>query len=279
MEEIGFERFLELLRGYSSALNCENYMSLIEEGDNTRTRYFYGRQCAISQWIFEYGKKTNVYIDIFETSSDADTDSVIEYWVARCKNLEKEFACPSIQLNAYIVCNTVPKNLEDNIGSRVYTRLGWRFPTDERVKQLSSNDFEAVKLLCNIENSNDTNYGVRLSSSILGSFEEIVINGNNIYSDEDRCYGIFEGGELCGAAICAYIEPLNIALLATVFISNMHRKKGLAKSLVGNALSRYPNAKWVYQVDKDNYPSVALAKSLGFSLEGARVLIYRKETH
>ena len=43
--------------------------------------------------------------------------------------------------------------------------------------------------------------------------------------------------------------------------------------LVEAALAKYPDKKWHYQAARDNAPSIALAKSLGFTLEGAGLFI------
>jgi ribosomal protein S18 acetylase RimI-like enzyme len=51
------------------------------------------------------------------------------------------------------------------------------------------------------------------------------------------------------------------------------RGKGYGKALALAALAEYPDAKWLYVTHSENKQAIALARALGFTLEGVWLLV------
>ncbi len=85
----------------------------------------------------------------------------------------------------------------------------------------------------------------------------------------EAVWGIFDEETLAGVATASYEPGIDLGWLKGIHIAPAYHQKGYGKRLVLTTLAEYPDKKWHYQVARDNAPSVALARSLGFTLEGA----------
>lgn len=72
MTEIGVARLLELLKGYGTAVNWEDYQIYAAEGEHTRRKFYEELGCvtSVSEYIWS-GRKT-VDITVYELSQNAE---------------------------------------------------------------------------------------------------------------------------------------------------------------------------------------------------------------
>ena len=266
MEEITLKKFISLVSSYGSAVHFEFCSDAAEWESNF---FLYAdRGCAISVIEYDYNGQHNIRIAIHQTSPDSDVFSVTEDWMNQRSEFEKIYENPSTSIFVFVVTNgEIPEKWDRYMVYKNFSRQGKAYPADERVRLLTANDIGDVKALCEPSIQDDTAFGKRLARSFHEGFEHYIVR------QDVHAYGIYENGELCGIAICDYSLTLGILNLGNIFISKQHRNRGLGKALVRNALSEYPDVKWAYQSDKNNDASIALAESLGFTLEGASLYV------
>lgn len=268
MRKITLEEFIRLMRSYGSAVHFARCADVADwEINDSLDSLYDDRGCAVSKIEYDFNGRHHVSISIYQTSPDADLHAVAEYWLNRRSEFERLYDNPSIFIFIFVVTgDDFPDEWYKYTVFKNFSRQGEAYPADERVRLLTKEDIDKVKALCKPSMQDDTVFGKMLAECFHGGFEYYV-------ADQDvRVYGIFEGGELCGITECRYSEALGVFGLENIFISKHHRNKGFGKALVRTALSEYPYSKWAYQAGKDNDISIAFAKSLGFTLEGASLI-------
>ncbi|MBQ7931303.1 MAG: GNAT family N-acetyltransferase [Clostridia bacterium] len=147
--------------------------------------------------------------------------------------------------------------------------MGYTAVKDPRVRELFEDNTGKIRSAFEPFLADDTDFG-RQEAKKLSVVEYDWIKQQDPHYG---LFGIFDGDTLCGTADVTYDEDLNLAWLRDVYILPAYRHRGYGKALVEAALAKYPDKKWHYQAARDNAPSIALAKSLGFTLEGAGLFI------
>lgn len=274
--QIKYSEYLKALRSYGTAVNCEDYIFLREyvntpldqvDSEENCNVYYYDRGCMLS--VMEYGNNADssfVYTVIM-TSHDSPILDVADTWLKifdrQVANAGKPSFC-YFKLN--YVAPSLPEFLDKYYGWRCFSRHGFHAAPDPRVRELTKEDAEIIREMCRISSEGDTNFGKQLATNI-SEFDF------DFFKNHIKVYGIFEGNELAGVATSKHAREIDVAFLCDVFVAQKYRNRGLGRALVISALSEYPDKKWVYQSARDNHISINLAKSLGFSLEGAHLLL------
>lgn len=270
MTEITLGQLLGYLRGYGTAVHCEMYGNYTHwyTGDGIKSKFYYDRGCAIVFDNYEYGGRQYIHWQIHQTSPDAEIDAVTAEYKAEAAEYAKKYENPDIWVVSFVVSNgELPPEKDKFYGWRNYSRKGGAYPADPRVRELTPADCDIIKSACAASLENDTSFGKKLANDF------IQLDFENLYGGQ-RIFGIFDGGILAGMATRCYEEALGLAWLRDIFIVPGYRRKSFGSSLVLTVLSEYPDVKWHYQVAKQNEASVGLAKSLGFTLEGAGLFVY-----
>ena len=268
-KEISYPEFIRALEQYGTAVHCEmyannytNYYSAENPGD---AAYFYDRGCVIRSDDYDYEGWHWIWRNIHQVEPDADIDAVGTEYFEEAKKYAKSFARYSLNVIAFTVSNGDLPPQKDRFGGwRNFSRMGETVIPDARVRRLTKEDAELIRGCCapSLTDGGDTVYGKRLA-------EEFSDYDFAYSQDKYALYGIFEDGVLAGMATSMYVGGLDLAWLMNIFIAPDYRGKGLGSALVRAALADYPDKKWHYQVAQKNLPSIALARSLGFTLEGA----------
>ena len=276
MTPITFEEAKRHICSYGTAVHCEmfrNYRA-IYSNDKIRAKFHaffrYERGCVIMEEEYNQDGRRNFFYRIHQCSPDAEIDAVTEDWRTLCLKNAAEYEDPVCRIIQFYISNgelTEEKNQYH--GFRNYARMGYAARKDPRVRELNEADMGVIQAVCEPYLENDIGFG-RIEA---GKFAELEYDWMKEQDPYFRLYGIFDSGSLCGMATTIYDEDLDLAWLEEIFILPAHRGKGCGKALVETALADYPAKKWHYQVDRDNERSVALAKSLGFTLEGAGLCI------
>lgn len=268
MENITLDRLLFLLSQYGTAVHCEMYNYYRCYFDGGTPGLYYERGCAVTEEEYDYNGRRTFSYNIHQVSPDADIEAVAAEWKAKCEERAKNYENPVKWVVMFFVSNgALTPEWDKCLGWRNYSRAGGQTDCDERVRRLTDADAEIIRELCLPCSENDTAFGRQLANTFLNlDFEDL--RRENI-----SLLGIFDGGSLVGLADSSYAIGLKLAWLRNIFIAPDHRKMGYGKALAASALSGYPDVKWHYQAAKHNAESVALAKSLGFSLEGAGLFL------
>lgn len=263
--EISFEKFMELLRGYGTAMNAETYKNL-QNHDGEGIQFCLEHGCAVMVENYApdgYG----IYIGVYQTLPDGDIALVTEEQIKKAKEYFRIYNNPEVHIKSGVVSNgPLPEKWDRLHGWRCYARKGKKYEADPRIKKLTFKDVPSIKAFFEPYLCSEDNYECAEAKTITWQadhFEKIADGANGCF------YGFYEHDELCGVATTCCIKELNIVWLMDIFVASQHRKKGIGKALVLAALGQWPNNKWIYQASRDNMPSTALAKSLGFALEGA----------
>lgn len=273
MNQITFEEAKRHICSYGTAVHCEmfrNYRRWYSGDDPASALFHYDRGCVIIESESDYNSQHYIDYRIHQCAPDAEIDAVTEEWREKCLRIAEKYENPVKWVIEFYVSNgelTEEKNRY--YGWRNYARQGHAVEKDPRVRVLGENDMDMVRAACEPYLENDTNWGRQLAKD----FHTLDYAWLTDYNAPFGFYGIFDGDTLCGMATATYDEDLNLAWLLDIYVRPDHRGKGYGKALVRTALADYPDKKWHYQAARDNDLSAALAKSLGFTLEGAGLFI------
>ena len=274
MQRITYTEFIRRLTEYGCAVHCEMYTNLYtrcyspeEPGECT---YSYDRGCVIRSEDYDYGGKRWICRYIHQVQPDAEIDAVGQEQLANAREYAKQFDAVFMNVIAFTVSNgDLPPEKDCFFGWRNYVRMGEAVIPDGRVRLLTDTpaDVQAIRACCapSLTENGDTVWG-RMEAE---SFAEYDFEG----AGNRKLYGIFADGVLAGMADSVCVEALGLAWLMNIYITPAYRRRGFGQALVLTALSAYPDRKWHYQAARDNTPSAALARSLGFTLEGAGLSI------
>ena len=261
MKEITKTKALEYLAGYGTAVHCAQYRDYKWwYGDDTTAKFYYDRGCV----IVEDEKQQEFRCFIHQAAPDAEVDIVTGEWKQLLMERAGKAENSRIVLVLYYVSNgELPPEKEQYPGVRNYARMGENVIFDSRVRELTKDDAELLYSACKPCTENDTYFGKGEAG--------IFVETDYIFNNEWRAFGIFDGERLAGAALSTYVQELELAWLMDLLILPEYRGRGFGKALVWSALSEFPDKKWYCHTLRDNKESRALAKALGFMMEGAEL--------
>lgn len=270
MKEITENEVLKYLAEYGAAVHCSQYREYkwFYNSGTSAAKFYYDRGCVIVYDEYLDGKQPGFRYLIHHIAPDAEVDTVTEEWkkilLERTVNTEN----PRILLVVCCVSNgeLLPEK-EQYPGVRNYVRMGERVLFDSRVRILTKKDAELLYKTCKPYVEKDTFFGMQEA--------EIFIETDYILDNEWKTFGIFDGDRLVGIATSSYVKDLRLAWLIDLYVVPEYRAKGFGKALVLSALSEFPDEKWYYHTLRDNTESRALAKSIGFRLQGAELYVIR----
>lgn len=249
LKQIDYDTMINYLCKYGTVVHAEFFQMYQRVCPVMPSEYYYDHGCVIVA--------DNRRYNIHQVTPDAQIEAVTAEYVKSCENTESH-------VDMFYVSNgDLPPELDKYLGWRNFARQGEKVPFDSRVRELTENDSELIRSTCAPYIENDTRFGKRLA----WHFYEYIFTILNAH--QHHTFGIFYNNALVGIATSGPVEELGIAWLCDIFIIPEYRKKGYGKALIRSALSAYPDKKWCYQAARDNTESIALAKSLGFTLEGA----------
>ncbi len=269
MTPITYAEFLRYLESYGTAVHCEmygnNYTRYYAE-DAPDRKVYYDRGCVVLIDDSELNGRPWIWRAIHQVAPDADIEAIVAEQLQDARRCVEGVPHPDDCVNviAFTVTNDdLTPEQNAHYGWRNFVRAGYAAERDPAVRRLTENDLPAVKALCapSLTEGGDTNWG------------RMLANDFDRYSIADRphenLWGLFDGNTLVGVATTSYEKGIDLGWLRDVFIAPACRGKGYGRRLVLSALADYPDKKWHYQVARDNAPSMALARALGFTLEGA----------
>ncbi len=264
MNQILYEEALSLLRNYRPAVHMELYRAY-RRAVSPNTRYYLADGCLVVESVGENQR----YYYIHEVAEDNDfstvTRKVYEYF-------EAERACHETFHGEITLCRVgaLSERADAFYGFRQFVRHGndEQYEPDPHVMPLTREDFPDIDRLCASSNTaGDTMYGHLLAQM----FTDVSVWAE----EEDRFVGYrSDEGELLGVAEWQSVDELNLGFLRMLYVSQKHRRHGVGQALVRAAMSNLPDRVWLYQAARDNIPSMALAKSLGFTFDGANLLVH-----
>lgn len=274
MTPITYTEFCCRLTEYGTAVHCEKYTynytayySAEKPGD---AKYFYDRGCVICTEDYEYGGKQWICRNVHQVEPMAALDAVAEEQLADAKEYAKKFAAVVLNVVVFTVSNgDLPPEKNCFLGWRNYVRQGTPVTPDPRVRILTEADADAIRACCapSLVPDGDSRWG-QMEAESFSDYDFRWAEKHGI-----TLFGIFVDGVLAGIATSLFVQDLDLAWLETIHVAPAYRRMGLGQALVLSALAAYPDKKWHYQAARDNLPSVGLAKSLGFTLEGAGLFL------
>ncbi len=267
MTQITYTEFLRYLESYGTAVHCELYANnytRYHETDDADDCYFYDRGCAVKIGDFDYEGKYWFWRAVHQVTPDAEIEAVAAEQLCAVEAQKADHPNHCVNIIAFTVTHgDLTPEQDTHYGWRNFARMGYAVSRDASVRRLTEDALPTVKAACapSLLDGGDTRWGKQLA------------NDFDTYAFEDHpgeaLWGIFDGDVLAGIATSSYEQGLDLAWLRDVFVLPAYRGKGYGKRLVLSALAAYPDKKWHYQAARDNAPSIALARSLGFTLEGA----------
>ncbi len=269
MTPITYQEFLRYLESYGTAVHCEmyanSYTRFYKREDPDR-KVYYNRGCVVLIDDSELNGRPWIWRAIHQVAPNANIEAIAAEQLQDARRCVEGVPNPNDCINvvAFTVTNgDLTPEQNAHYGWRNFARQGYAASRDPAVRRLTEDDLPTVKALCapSLAEGGDTNFG------------HILANDFDRYSIADRphenLWGLFDGNALVGVATTTYEKGVDLGWLRDVFIAPASRGKGYGRRLVLTALADYSDKKWHYQVARDNAPSVALARALGFTLEGA----------
>lgn len=273
MIQITFEEAKRHICSYGTAVHCEmfrNYKRWYSGDDPASASFYWDRGCVIIESESDYDGRHYIDYKIHQCIPDAEIDAVTEEWRVKCLEAAEKYENPVRWLIQFYISNgELSEEKNQFYGWRNYVRQGHAVEKDPRVRVLGEEDMDTVRAACEPHLETDTIWGKKLAQD----FHTLDYAWLKEFNAPFGLYGIFDGDTLCGMATATFDDDLDLAWLLDIYVLPEHRGKGCGKALVHTALADYPDKKWHYQAARDNELSVALAKSLGFTLEGAGLFI------
>lgn len=270
MQEITLNELLGYLEAYHPAVHCESYLiyKMNYRFPDCPVKCYFTDGCAVFHNEFDYGGKHYIECNIHEVSDDCD---FMEAYKA-CETLTaiemvKHDSCER-QLTL-CRCGTIPPALDDFPGTYRFTCMGENFPSDPHVRVLTKKDYADIRAMCDPSNlPDDTWFGRSEAHTFFRCFDNWEYSDGYVkllgYRDDD--------GTLLGIASWGMQDDFNLCcVLRDIFVSPDGRGKGVGKALVRAAMANAPEKEWLYQSDRANKHSIALAESLGFTLAGTKL--------
>ncbi len=283
MNRISFEEALTLLRNYHPAVHAGQYefYSCSFSPDNPDIRYYLTDGCVVIEEAIDFGDewdgRFSLWYYIHEVEDGCDLATVTRECYER---FETERPKHEVFMGTILLIHVGELSEQMNAyqGFRKFVRYNEKFvrynnaqyEPDPHVVMLTSADAPEVNALCDpAVLENDTWFGKREAEGFVNwDFDARQAEGESLlgYRADD--------GRLLGVASWGFLDAMNLGFLRDLFVAPDSRGQGIGKALVKTALSNLPEKVWLYQSARDNEASVALAKSLGFTFEGAELYVH-----
>ena len=272
MEKITRDDFMNALKTYHPALHCElyqNYRNWYYGEEPLDAEFYRTNGCAVVYSAYEYNGKYHITCNIHEVSDDCDFAEACR----KCKEMSdadcaahENHTCDILLLH----CGELSEELNKFQGFRKFVRMGEAFVHDPHVAPLTRENADEIKEICDpAVLETDTWYGKMEADSFY--------NWNFDWGDSEgiRFLGYRDdSGNLLGIASWSEEPDRNLGWLHDIFVTSAGRGRGIGKALVRTAVGKAPSRLWLYQAARDNVPSISLAKSCGFTFEGANLYVF-----
>ena len=276
MKKIPRNEFLQALRDYHPALHLEyyaNYRHWYFGDDPLDAEFFAVGGCVVVYRGAEYNGEYSVFCYIHEVSDNCDFDEACrvcrDYAAADCARYET-----TSRTIVLVHCGEPDEDLNKFQGFRKFVRYPQAdeppFESDPHIVPLTREHFDEMKKICDpAVLESDTWFGKMEAESFFDwEFDWCEKEGIRLLGYRD------DTGHLLGIASWSAEDEVNLGWLHDIFVTPAGRGHGIGRALVRAALSRVPGRPWLYQAARDNVPSIALAKSCGFTLDGANLFVY-----
>lgn len=275
MKEITFDEFMTLLKNHHPAVHCDvcrNYPNWYGDEDCT-AKFYLTDGCAVLYDAYESytePEKYTIHCNIHEISDDCDFAEACRKFKEMSDTAIEGYAKHSRDIKL-IHCGALSDRLNEFFGFRKFVRMGEAFEPDPHVCELTRENIDEIKAMCDpAVLENDTWFGKCEAETFFewdfDWYEEK--EGTHLLGYRD------ESGKLLGITSWSAEDELNLGFLHDLFVSPDGRKRGIGKALVRTAIAKIPDRMWLYQAARDNAPSIGLAKSLGFTFEGAALFVF-----
>ena len=263
MKNITFDEFFALVSENHPELLCDTpYQQWHTDSDLC----FLTGGCAVYWSVsnFQNGERS-ITCHVHELAADADFQTV-------CRTFYDKIKTEMPDSNYFYLYHKGPLNeeLDRFYGWRVFVRSPAPVSKDPRVTDLTRADADEIARLCDrgaySDYPNLSGYEFEADSFARWDFD---------FADEAGAVllGLRIDGVLAGVASHSEQQPGNLGFLRELYVAPPFRRQGVGKALVETAISRLPDRTWVYQAARDNFQSIALAKSAGFTFYGAQLIL------
>ncbi len=273
---ISFEEVMTLFRNYHPAVHAEQYKfyGCCFSPDDPDIRCYLTDGCVVIEAAVDFGNewdgRFSLWYYIHEVEDGCDSAAVARECYER---FEAERPKHEVFMGTILLIHVgeLSEKMNAYQGFRKFVRSNdAQFEPDTHVVTLTSADLSEVNALCDpAVLENDTWFGKREAEGFVNwEFDARQEDGQSLlgYRTAD--------GRLLGVASWSFIDALNLGFLHDLFVAPDSRGQGIGKALVKTALSNLPENVWLYQSARDNEASIALAKSLGFTFEGAELYVH-----
>lgn len=276
MKKITRDEFMQALREHCPTLHCESYTNYRDWyfGEEVLDAEFYSADgCAVVYSAYEYEGKYHITCNIHEVSDGCDFAEACRKYMAMAdadRAAHENYICVC---TLYLIhSGELSNRLNEFQGFRKFERMGETFEPDPHVCELTRDNADEIREICDpAVLEADTWFGKTEAHSFYHwNFEWGDSQGIRFLGYRD------DNGKLLGIATWSAEAELNIGWLHDIFVSPAGRGRGVGKALVRTAVGKLPDRHWNYQAARDNAPSIALAKSCGFTFCGANLCIFCK---
>ena len=269
MKEITLNELLALLETHHPAVHCESYLlyKLNYRRPDSPVRCYLTDGCAV--FHCESDRRGTHYIEcnLHEIADDCDVLAAYNTCEAMTAVEMMKFSRCERQIT---LCHAgeIPPAFEEFPGTFRFTRISEAFPADPHIRPLTKKDAAVINALCDPASlPDDTWFGQSEANTFRNCFRSWEYADGYV-----KLLGYFDGGRLLGIASYGIEDIFNLrCVLRDIFVSPDRRGRGIGKALVRAAMAQAPEKEWLYQSDRANPHSIALAESLGFTPAGAKL--------
>lgn len=268
--------FSDRRRAVSGALDF-TMMYAIQEGEAADLAVYESDGCLVFVDDHDIEGKRFLNRTLYPMTPDADPVGL----ALRLEAEEKGTLAPGVVVTVPEGEDSLGEELDRLPGWRQFVRVGQRFtetPRDCRIdgrtiRALTPDDREALSAFCSVNDPSP--YAKNVYENFLRIFEE----GINPYRREGCCLGAWDGDTLTGAVdtfsfnMGRFQKRAPTAFVADLAVAPAYRRRGIGRALIKAALSLYPEEWYAYQAARGNEPSMAAARSAGFSFLGAMLWV------
>ena len=274
MNEITRNEFLASLKAYHPPVQCESYLiyAMNFRPHDAAVKYYRTDGCAVFCHSCDCGGTYRIECCIHEISDDCDLPEAYRTCeTMTASELVKHDRCE--RRFALLHCGALPfPDVLNNLpGTYRFARIAEEpegIP-DPHVCVLTKKDYADIRAMCDPALlQNDSRFARNEAHTFFRCFSSWEYADGYV-----KLLGFRDDrGNLTGIASWSMQDTFNLCCcLRDIFVSREGRGHGVGKALVRAAMANAPGKEWLYQANRENKASIALAESLGFTLAGARL--------